>query len=346
MNDTAGMRFGLFGGPAAGLSNTLVDDAYEDYVNYVVAAEEYGFYSVFLTEHHFTGLGQASSPLTLLAHLAAKTSRIRLGTGVTVLPWYNPLIVAEQAATVDVLSKGRLDFGVGRGFRESEFAGFGQSLDDATQRYEEALGVILRAWTADERWSHQGEVWRFENVVVEPEPVQTPRPPVWVGAGSEPSIVRAADNGFNVLLDQIGSFEKTGERVAMYSDRVAELGRSFSPYDVAVTRSIHIVDGPAERKRAIEARGAMMSKLAALANAGGTPKTAMAAAFSSDIEQATENGSIIGDVDECVERIERLHAEGVEYVLLVDPDSSLEMLEIFANEIMPRVRPRLALAGE
>ena len=132
----------------------------------------------------------------------------------------------------------------------------------------------------------------------------------------------------------------------MYSERVTELGREFSPYDVAVTRSVHIVDGPIERARAIEQRAGMMEKLAALANAGGAPQSAMAAAFSSDIEQATEQGSIIGDVGECVERLERLRAEGVEYVLFVDPDNSVHTLRTLATEIIPRVRPRVPSHGE
>lgn len=344
MNDLA-MRFGLFGGPAAGLADEPTHEAYEEYVDYVVAAEALGFHSVFLTEHHFTGYGQASSPLTLLAHIAARTHTLRLGTGVAVLPWHNPLIVAEQAATVDVLSKGRLDFGVGRGFRASEFTGFGLPMDDASKLYEEALGVILEAWTASGRWTHKGESWTFENILVEPAPIQVPTPPVWIGAGSEQSISRAADKGFKLLLDQIGSFEKTGERVTMYSNRLAELGRPFSPYDVAVTRSLHIVDGPRERARAIAARANLMAKLAALANAGGAPKSAMAAAFSSDIEEATEHGSIIGDIDECVERLERLQAEGVGYVLLVEPENSVDVLRTFAEEIAPRVGSRVALRG-
>jgi alkanesulfonate monooxygenase SsuD/methylene tetrahydromethanopterin reductase-like flavin-dependent oxidoreductase (luciferase family) len=333
------MRFGLFGGPAAEVGREPVSETYEEYVEYVVTAEQLGFESVFLTEHHFTGLGQASSPLTLLAHIAGRTTTMRLGTGVTVLPWYNPLMVAEQAATVDVLSGGRLDFGVGRGFRASEFEGFGLSMEDAKERYDEAMEVILKAWGSTDRWSHHGKYWHFDNVLVEPEPIQAPMPPMWVGAGSEPSLTQAATDGYKVLLDQIGSFEKTGQRVAMYRDRVLELGREFSPGDIAVTRSVHIVDGPRERERAIDLRCKVMAQVAALANSRSGPQNAMAASFSSDIPAATENGSIIGDPDECVERLERLRAEGVEYVLLVDFENSLETLRTFANEIMPRIGP-------
>jgi alkanesulfonate monooxygenase SsuD/methylene tetrahydromethanopterin reductase-like flavin-dependent oxidoreductase (luciferase family) len=143
------MRFGLFGGPAAEPGREDGRHAYHRFADYAVEAESLGFVSVFLTEHHFTGLGQASSPLTLLAHLAARTTTMRLGTAVTVLPWYNPIMAAEQAATVDVLSNGRLDFGIGRGFRAAEFEGFGQSMQEASERHEEALEVILRAWTTE-----------------------------------------------------------------------------------------------------------------------------------------------------------------------------------------------------
>ena len=200
------MRFGLFGGPAAELGGEDERHAYHRFADYAVEAEALGFVSVFLTEHHFTGLGQASSPLTLLGNLAARTSTMRLGTAVTVLPWYNPVMVAEQAATVDVLSNGRLDFGVGRGFRAAEFQGFGQSMEEASARHEEALEVILKAWTTVGRWSHQGRFWTYADVVAEPASVQSPHPPIWVGAGSPPSLTGAAEAGFKVLLDQVASF--------------------------------------------------------------------------------------------------------------------------------------------
>jgi alkanesulfonate monooxygenase SsuD/methylene tetrahydromethanopterin reductase-like flavin-dependent oxidoreductase (luciferase family) len=243
------MRFGLFGGPGAGPPRADERHAYHQFADYAAEAEALGFVSVFLTEHHFTGLGQASAPLTLLAHLAARTTTMRLGTAVTVLPWYNPIMVAEQAATVDVLSRGRLDFGVGRGFRAAEFEGFGQTMEEASQRHEEALEVILKAWTTEGRWSHHGRFWNYTDVLAEPASVQSPHPPIWVGAGSSASLVGAADAGFRLLLDQVADFEKTGERIAVYRDRLAELGREYSPgEDVAVTRSLHLVDAAASAR--------------------------------------------------------------------------------------------------
>ena len=103
------------------------------------------------------------------------------------------MMVAEQAATVDVLSGGRLDLGVGRGFRAAEFDGFGQSMDEAAERHEEALTVILRAWSEQGAGHTMGASGSYEDVLVEPAPVQSPHPPIWVGAGSPSSLDAAAD---------------------------------------------------------------------------------------------------------------------------------------------------------
>jgi alkanesulfonate monooxygenase SsuD/methylene tetrahydromethanopterin reductase-like flavin-dependent oxidoreductase (luciferase family) len=199
------MKFGLFGGARARGGPAGDSSAYHDFINYVVEAEKLGFSSVFLVEHHFTGFGQVSASMSLLAYLAARTERIRLGTAVVVLPWHNPILVAEQAATLDLLSNGRLDFGVGKGYRTYEFSGFCIAPEEATERFDEAIDVIRTAWTSQGRFSHHGKRWHFDNVVVEPYPIQQPHPPFWLGAGSAESIRRAARDGYNLLLDSARS---------------------------------------------------------------------------------------------------------------------------------------------
>ena len=164
------MRFGLFGSAAARRGSGEFDSAegFRDFIEYNVEAEALGFHGTFVVEHHFTGFGQVSATLNLLTWLGARTRRLRLGTAVMVLPWHNPVLLAEQAATLDLLSGGRLDFGIGKGYRYNEFAGFDVPMEEADARFEESLEVLLKAWTSEERFSHHGKYWRFNDIVVEP----------------------------------------------------------------------------------------------------------------------------------------------------------------------------------
>src|SRR3954470_15979673 len=148
------MRFGLFGGARTEIGEQASDSRiYTDYIDYICEAEQLGFHSVFLVEHHFTGFGQVSASLSFLTYLAAKTSTMRLGTAVLVLPWHNPALLAEQAATLDLLSNGRFDFGIGKGYRDNEFESFCIPKAEATDRFEECMAILRQAWTSDGRFS-------------------------------------------------------------------------------------------------------------------------------------------------------------------------------------------------
>src|SRR6202521_4960528 len=158
------MRFGLFGSAQArrGGPDTDSSQGYREFVDNNVEAEALGYHSTFLVEHHFTGFGQVSATLNLLTWIGARTTTLRLGTAVLVLPWHNPVLLAEQAATLDLLSDGRLDFGIGKGYRYNEFAGFCVPMAEAEARFEESLGVIIKAWTSNEPFSHRGHYWQFD----------------------------------------------------------------------------------------------------------------------------------------------------------------------------------------
>ena len=332
------MRFGLFGGPGRGGAITDDREVYRRYVEMVVEAERLGFYGVYLVEHHFTGFGQVSSSLNLLSHLAAKTSTMRLGTAVVVVPWHNPLLLAEQAATVDVLSDGRLDLGLGRGYRDYEFRGFGITPDEATERFEEAIEVLRAAWSepgsAGGRFSHHGRFWDFEDVVVEPRPVQRPHPPLWLGAGSPASIERAAREGYSLFLDQVGSFELTARRLATYREAKRAAGLDYSPSDVAVTRALRIARSAEDRERQIERQIATLTTLAesSAAPVEGGPAHPFYSA-PGERREVAEAAAIVGTPDECIERLRTLQAGGVEQVLF--SGASLDDLRLFAAEVMP-----------
>src|SRR3984893_14710353 len=195
------MRFGIFGGAQAGSPRPggPMGQGFHDFIDFNVEAEALGYHSTFLVEHHFSGWNQVSATLTLLTWLAARTTTLRLGTAVMVLPWHNPVILAEQAATLDLMSEGRLDFGVGKGYRHSEFKGFAILLEKADARLEEALDVIVKVWTSEKRFSHRGRYWQFDDIIVEPPTRQRPHPSIWMAAGSAPSIRKVAARGFNLM---------------------------------------------------------------------------------------------------------------------------------------------------
>jgi alkanesulfonate monooxygenase SsuD/methylene tetrahydromethanopterin reductase-like flavin-dependent oxidoreductase (luciferase family) len=212
------MKFGLFSSAQAN-SNDLPPETgqgFRDYLDFNVEAEALGFQSSFLVEHHFTGWNQVSATLMLLMAAAMRTKTLRLGSAVMVLPWHNPVLLAEQVATLDLISGGRLDLGIGKGYRHSEFKGFAIAPEEAEARFEEAVAVMTRAWTTRQRFSHHGRFWHFEDIVVEPPPAQEPYPPLWVAAGSEQSIRRAAARGFNLILDQYASTGQIAERIGFY----------------------------------------------------------------------------------------------------------------------------------
>jgi alkanesulfonate monooxygenase SsuD/methylene tetrahydromethanopterin reductase-like flavin-dependent oxidoreductase (luciferase family) len=331
------MRFGLFGSATARHGGPDVDSGqgYKQFVEYNIEAEALGYHSTFLVEHHFTGFGQVSASLSLLTWVAAKTKTLRLGTAVLVLPWHNPVLLAEQAATIDLLSGGRLDVGVGKGYRYNEFAGFCVPMAEADARFNECLDVIVKSWTSKQRFSHHGKYWNFDDIIVEPPTAQKPHPPMWMGAGSPDSIRQVAARGYNLLLDQFASFEAVAERMAIFKAEVEKRGRVFDPLDVAVARAFHVAKDQADKEAALERRLEAQRRLSAISNApDGSRNTASIMAFS-DTREASEESALYGMPDEIARKLEKLRQLGVEYVLLNGGGPAQDSLRRFAREVMP-----------
>jgi alkanesulfonate monooxygenase SsuD/methylene tetrahydromethanopterin reductase-like flavin-dependent oxidoreductase (luciferase family) len=329
------MKFGLFGGAKSSGEGSVGDSlGYSKYIDYVLYAEELGYHSVFVVEHHFTSVGQLSASLNFLSYLAGRTERIRLGTAVVVLPWHNPVLLAEQVATLDLLSNGRFDFGVGKGYRAAEFSGFCVPIDEAGERFDEALAFLRAAWAAADRFSHHGRRWHFENIIIEPRPVQQPHPPLWMGAGSFESIRRAAQQGFNLLLDQIAPVELTIERVATYRQELERLGRPYAPGQVAVARALQIVRSEEERQQAYALRMKVIKAIGGLARGPGAERYQNIGSHA-DPGLASEESALLGTPEEIMARLKKLEEGGVDYVLLIDPTGSKENLRTFAEEVMP-----------
>jgi len=342
------MQFGLFGAAQAQRGGPDVDSAagFKDYIEYVIEAEALGYQSAFIVEHHFTGFGQVSATLNLLTWIGARTRTLRLGTAVIVLPWHNPVLLAEQAATVDLLSGGRLDFGIGKGYRHNEFVGFRIPMEEAEPRFEESIDIITKAWTSNERFSFQGKYWQFDDIIVEPPTIQKPHPPFWQGAGHPESIRRVARRGHNLLLDQFASLEETGNRFATYRDAMQANGFGFHPSQAGVARAFYVARNSAEKEAALDRRIAAQRRLHTISQRPDGNNTASIMAFS-DTRAASEESALYGNPDEIARKIERLRDMGVEYVLLNGGGTSRDNLRRFAKEVMPafRTEPEMRAAG-
>ena len=306
------MRFGLLC-----TANVDTAQAITDYVELNVEAEALGFVSTFLVEHHFSGWNQVAATLMLQTCVVTRTSTLRLGTGVMVLPWHNPVLLAEQAATLDVISGGRVDMGVGKGYRHSEFRGFNVDQREADARFEEALEVLLRAWTTRERFSHHGRYWAFDDIVVEPPPVQSPRPPIWIAAASEASVRRAATWGHNLILDQYGSVEQITERIAWFGEG-----------EVAVARQVYVAHSRAEAEEALARQAALTRRTIDVSR---SPQTARGSHVLGYVN--TEEHALFGTPEEICEGLATLGAAGVDYVL-VNLAGGRRQLQRFARDVV------------
>ena len=253
------MRFGLFSVAdhyPRELPRTS-DQLFGELLDQVQAAEELGFESFWIAEHHFHEYGGIPSPPVWLAAAAVRTRRIRLGAAVVVLPFRNPLLVAEEYAMVDVLSGGRLNLGAGSGYLQHEFAGFGLDPGDKRERFDEALDVVLKAWTG-ERFSYRGRFHTVRDVQLNVVPLQKPRPPVWIAVLRNEAAAQVGKKGFPVMMIPYATTEhiaELAETVTAFRDAFAEGGGD--PRDATVPFGLHTYVSDSFPSATAEARPAM-----------------------------------------------------------------------------------------
>lgn len=178
------------------------DQVFRETIEEVTLAEQVGIESVFVSEHHFVDTGFFPSPLISLSYLAARTSRIKVGTGVLLLPLYNPVHVAEDCAVLDIISGGRLILGVGQGYRPEEFNAFGVPLGDRPGRLREGVTLIRRLWT-EPKVTFQGNHFHTDDLPLTPPPLQKPAPPIWVAAKKRRAVELAGEVGDGWFADPI-----------------------------------------------------------------------------------------------------------------------------------------------
>jgi alkanesulfonate monooxygenase SsuD/methylene tetrahydromethanopterin reductase-like flavin-dependent oxidoreductase (luciferase family) len=346
------MRFGLFGSaqakrPEPGAELTDSSQGFREWIANNVEAESLGYHSTFVVEHHFTGFGQVSASLNLLTWLGARTTTLRLGTAVLVLPWHNPVLLAEQAATLDLLSGGRLDFGVGKGYRYNEFAGFAMPMEEADPRFDESMEIITNAFVNDTKWSHKGRYWQYDDVIVEPPTAQRPHPPFWMGAGSERSVRQVAERGYNLLLGQYDLMDDVVRHIAQFKADVTARGRAYDPMEVGVARAVHFADTAEQLEAARVRRFQGHLRINKLAERPGDERERFARHDDKEVRQLCDDTAIFGTTDQIGRKLEALRAGGAEYVI-VNFGGSIHNIRRFAREIMPHFagEPRLADAAK
>src|SRR6266480_513208 len=204
-----------------------------------------GYDAVWLAEHHFSGFSVCPSVHMMGVLAAARTTRLRIGTGVSLAPFYHPLRLAEEVALLDQVSGGRVNWGAGRGFARVEFENFGVPPEESTSRFHEAVEIVLRAWT-EERLSFAGSHFRFDGVEVLPKPMQQPYPPVWMAATSESAIEWAAGRGFSILMDPHASAREIGHKRQFYAERLKEAGHVAEGRELPIARLVALGDTAAE----------------------------------------------------------------------------------------------------
>lgn len=317
-------------------------DRYRESLEQACFAEEVGFDSVWMTEHHFSRHGIASDSLTVLSHLAARPSTIRLGTAVSVLPLHNPLRLLEAAATVDLLSGGRLDLGIGRGYQSTEFDGFGVAMADKGALFDEAVDILKKAWGTDAAFSHEGPRYTYHNAYPQPRPIQTPHPPLWVATDSPDGLAACVSNDWGVLLPQGTSFDVVGQQVDRYRTALSDRHKSLDEGRVWVARAAYVAATDAKAWEEAEPPYRSFLNLADKLRVG---KNGSAPVSRSpfDMDKDLSENVLFGSPESVVAGLRRLHDLGVDRVMLflhmadLPHDKIMGAMELLGKEVIPAV---------
>ena len=354
------MRFGIWS-PTNPRDGVGMVELYRQQIEEVVVAEECGFDHYWFYEHHVSPSGPMPSPNLMIAAAGERTTRIRLGTMVNILPYRHPLIAAEEAAMLDNLTNGRLDWGVGRGLKPVEFDAFCLSQARSREAFDEHMDILKRCW-ADENFEFHGQHFEINKTTsLCPLPVQKPHPPLYCSAQSEQSLRWAADN--DVYFVQIDALVDEARRdQAFYRARQAE--RGLAPANrLVITREVYVADNM-ERARA-EAQPWLVNywrlwhRYAQLTQDGRMPeeyqkwrdRAPMLAAMS--FEELNDLGLImIGTPEHVAERMiahmRELDLAAVACVFKfggMPYDMVLRSMRLFSERVMPLVRAAMPAAA-
>jgi len=325
------MKFGMFliGDSDPGLNKPL-KDYYDEMIEQVQWAERLGYECFWFGEHHFDFYGVIPSPPVLMSVAARSTKKIRIGVAVSLLPYRNPLFTAEEYAMVDVMSGGRLDFGVGRGTPD-EFVGF-KVKEDNRDLFIECLEVVEMAWR-EGKVSYQGKHHKIEEFAINVLPVQKPRPPIFVAALSQESYKFAGERGYPILGIPYATCKNIKDmkgNIQFYKETLAGSGRSAGQFEIVQCFHAHVAETDAEAHRIAKEPMDMFYRHRRHIR----PRNYD--------EMLRDRMIMVGDPKHCIELIEEIADTGTNYIIFMmnfatmGQKNALDSMELFAREVMPR----------
>lgn len=341
------MKFGILINTQDPPDGRNIQSLYQEIFQEAELAEDVGFDSVFVPEHHMMPDGYLSAPAVLLAAIAARTKKIRLGTSILQLPEWHPIHVAEEFAVLDNISQGRAILGAGLGLVEPEFKLFGLDIKDAVPRFTEQVNIIRQAWT-QEKFSFQGRFFQLDNVSLTPRVVQKPHPPIWIGAMSEPALKRAGRLGTGWISDPLHHIHVMKAWADIYRQSAAAHG---NPAEVVLIRDAWVAEDRKEVERVswptIRVYHLFYKNLGFFEsgrfNAEWEPWVRTISDAEWTFDRIAPNRLIAGEPAEVIDEIQRYRETvGCEYIICyfrhpTGPDHSQTMkcIELFGKKVLP-----------
>jgi alkanesulfonate monooxygenase SsuD/methylene tetrahydromethanopterin reductase-like flavin-dependent oxidoreductase (luciferase family) len=293
-----------------------------------------GYDAVWLAEHHFSSFSVCPSVHMMGTLAAARTQRLRIGTGVSLAAFYHPLRLAEEVALLDVLSGGRVNWGAGRGFSRGEFAAFGVTPEESGPRFRETVEIVLKAWS-EERLTWTGEYFRFEDVEILPKPTQKPLP-VWMAASSEPAIDWAAGRGFSILMDPHSSFAELAQKRRRYEAGLAAHGFSAAGRDIPMARFVALGETDAAAAEVARRGAGWLTASYAGPNHKAVVQETRDYRGRDPVDHYVDQVILHGTPDRVIDRIRALReAAGLDYLLCAP--LSHESFLMLTDQVLPRL---------
>jgi alkanesulfonate monooxygenase SsuD/methylene tetrahydromethanopterin reductase-like flavin-dependent oxidoreductase (luciferase family) len=294
------MRFGLIVSKQHPPGVSMVE-RFREHIAQVRAARDGGFDLIVMGQHFLSTPFQEIQSMPALARLAAEAGTMRVGATVLLLPLLNPVEVAENVATLDVICEGRFIFGAGLGYRDEEYEAFGVQAKERLPRFLESLEVIKRLWTEDEV-THTGRFYRLTRARLALRPVQRPHPPVWFAANNDAAVVRSARMADAWVINPHAKLEILQQQMAIYRNALAAAGKPF-PAELPIIKELYVA--PDRRAALSECRPFLEAKYKAYAAWGQDKELPRGDHFGGAFEDLVRDRFVVGDPDDCARELSR-----------------------------------------